>query len=268
MTEPVTLLVGDTRRTEFREATDALRAGSRLVTAIDVSAAEAMLAQGLVADLIVIAQAFPGQVSADQVDRLRRLAPVARVLALLGSWCEGEMRTGKPWPGAIRVYWHQWLPHCQRELRDLVEGRCGVWALPCTAGDEERFLSLAERPVERRQGLVAIHARQYEMQDWLRDACRRRGYATVWLHGRQPAYVDGMDALVFDFAGEIDGELEELCRLVKMLSGVPVLALVNFPRAEDVARLAAHGMTRCLSKPLLLDDLYMELDRLVAPQRA
>ncbi len=122
MNDIVALLVGDAQRTEFREAVDALRSSCSMTAAVDVTAAESMLAQGLVPDLIVIAQAFPGQVTTEQVERLRRAAPLARVLGLLGSWCEGEARTGRPWPGVIRVYWHQWTPRCRSELRALAQG--------------------------------------------------------------------------------------------------------------------------------------------------
>jgi hypothetical protein len=37
------------------------------------------------ADLIVVAQTVPGEFPAERVDSLRRLAPLARVVALLGS---------------------------------------------------------------------------------------------------------------------------------------------------------------------------------------
>ena len=79
--------------------------------------AEAILAAGrFVPDVIVVAQAFPGQFSLDEIDRIRGLAPLARLLGLLGSWCEGEVRTGLPWPAVIRIplsgsfyqYFHWW----------------------------------------------------------------------------------------------------------------------------------------------------------------
>ena len=70
-------------------------------------------------DVIVVAQAYPGQFSGEALDRLARLAPLARVVVLLGSWCEGEVRSGRPWPGAIRVYWHQWPARCAQELGRL-----------------------------------------------------------------------------------------------------------------------------------------------------
>jgi hypothetical protein len=258
----VALLVGPTERVEFHKAVEALRSSSRVVPATDVAAAEAILQDGLAPDLIVVAQAFPGQVTADGIDRLRRLAPLACVLGLLGSWCEGEMRSGRPWPAALRVYWHQWLPRCRRELGELAAGRCTTWTLPSTASDEERFLALAERRPEGRQGLIAIDARQFEMQAWLVDACRHRGYATVWLRPEQPVCVEGAKALIFDFGGEVDAEQERLCGLARLLRPAPVLALVNFPRIQDRERLLAAGVAAILSKPLLVDDLYGELDRL------
>ena len=102
------LVLGDMRRAEFRAAQRALDATGRVNAVSGAAAAEAALQRLEVRpELIVIAQSYPGEFTAAQVDRLRRHAPLARVVALLGSWCEGELRTGRPWPGAIRLYRHQ-----------------------------------------------------------------------------------------------------------------------------------------------------------------
>ena len=87
------LLLGDVRRTEFLEARAGLDRWGDVTEFSDVDSASAALAAGLLSpDVIVVAQAFPGQFSHRAIDRLRRLAPLARVVGLLGSWCEGEMR--------------------------------------------------------------------------------------------------------------------------------------------------------------------------------
>lgn len=257
------LLVGDAQRSEFREAVAALRAGAAVVVAPDLATAERLLAEGVTPDLLVLAQAFPGQFPIETVARLRRHVPLARVIGLLGSWCEGEVRTGRPWPGAVRVYWHQWLPRCPEELRALAEGRSSSWALPSTASDEERFLAAAERPPTVGQGQIGIVAQQFDVQDWLAAACRQAGYTAVWLREEQPPGDCGLAALVFDFGGEIDTDFGRLCRLVKQFGDVPVVALVNFPRIEDHERLRAAGVTAVLSKPVLLEDLQGELGRLI-----
>lgn len=61
-------------------------------------------------DLIVLAESRPGEYSATSIDELRACAPLARVWRLLGSWCEGEQRSGHPPAGCINTYWHQWEP--------------------------------------------------------------------------------------------------------------------------------------------------------------
>ncbi len=93
------LLLCPAERAEFADARAAIAAsgGVRELTDLD-SAAAALRAGEVGPDVIVVAQAFPGQFSHEAIDRLRRLAPLARVVGLMGSWCEGEMRTGSPWP--------------------------------------------------------------------------------------------------------------------------------------------------------------------------
>ena len=237
----------------------------RVVAAEDVDSAVGLLASGqFLPDVIVVAQAFPGQFAAEAVDRLRCLAPLARVVGLMGSWCEGEVRTGRPWPAAIRVYWHQWPAGCARDLGRLREGLASTWGLPATASEEERFLSMAEEPIRRTsQGaLIAIHTPWFEMQDWLSAACRRRGYSTVWLRGDRPSRVAGVKAAVFD-ATECRGEEAAfLERLVAAIRPAPVLALLDFPRVDDCDRALAAGATAVLAKPLLIDDLFWHLDRM------
>jgi CheY-like chemotaxis protein len=252
------LLLGDMDRAEFRRAREVLDALGHVRQANSADDAAAELADGQWApDLIVIAQAYPGQFSQAAVDTLRRRAPLARVVALLGSWCEGEMRTGRPWPGVIRLYGHQGLARCGRQLRQLVEGRLSAWDLPATATEEERFLAAASTPWPKRQGLVAIATRRADMEAWLAAACRGCGYATVWLRPQDVARVEGAAAAIFDATGE--GELDEVRRLAAALAPAPLVVLADFPRIEDVDQLLAAGAAAVLAKPLDVDDLVWAL---------
>jgi CheY-like chemotaxis protein len=263
MLRPTILLVGDTRRREFREADAALERAGDVARAADVEAALGVLEEGRVApDVIVVAQAQPGQFAPEAVDRLRRLAPLARVLGLLGSWCEGESRTGEPWPAAIRLYWHQWLPQCDRELGRLLDGRGSSWALPATATDDERLLAQSVDPAPRRQGLIALCVRRFEMHDWFATACRRQGYSTVWLRPGEPIRVDGVRSAVFDGTDCGPDEVVQIEHLSAELRPAAILALLDFPRIEDHDRALAAGAAAVLSKPLLLDDLFWQLDRM------
>ncbi len=258
------LLVGDTDRSEFREARAVLDESGPVLAAPDMETALGALAEGrTTADLIVLAQAYPEQFSHEQVDRLRRLAPLARVVGLLGSWCEGETRSGRPWPGSVRVYWHGWESHVRQEIARLRAGASSIWSLPVTASEEERLLQLAAEPPGRREGLIAVATPEFAMQDWLRSACRRRGYSSIWILPHRPAPVDGVTAAVFDGNDCGDDELASLARLADALSPAPILVLLDFPRAHQRDRARAAGARAVLAKPFLIADLFARIDRLV-----
>jgi hypothetical protein len=258
------LLVGSTDRSEFREARAVLDASGKVTTAADAESASALLETGQVtADVIVVAQAHPGQFSTEAVDRLRCLAPLARVVGLLGSWCEGETRSGQPWPAAVRLYWHQWAAQAGQEIARSRAGKCSTWSLPITASEEERLLLLAEEPVAKRQGLIALWTPDFEMQDWLKAACLGRGYSTVWVLAHRPVPAEGVTAAVFD-GNECRGqERASLEQLAAALGPVPIVALLDFPRVDGRDRALAAGAHAVLSKPLLIDDLFWQIDRVV-----
>ncbi|MBN1909439.1 MAG: hypothetical protein JW818_06860 [Pirellulales bacterium] len=271
------LLIGNLERREFAGVEGPLRGRAEVERVQGIDEACRAVEEGrVVPDVVVLAQAYPGEFSHGAVDRLRRAAPLARVVGLLGSWCEGEMRTGSPWPGVSRVYWHQWPAHCAQELDHLAAGQASLWSLPVTATDEERLLVSAYLPSPFGRGaggkggshtsrplnsLLAISAWTHEMYNWLADALRRRGHATVWLRPGEPIRVDGIAAAIWD-ATEMDAlQTARLRRLTGALAPAPIIALLDFPRIEDTDRALAAGATAVLSKPLVLEDLFWHLDR-------
>ena len=258
------LVIGGTDRSEFRGPVSELRSLGGVTIAKDVSSAVDLVSGGkIVPDVVVVAQAFPGQFSADAIDQLRRSAPLARVVGLLGSWCEGETRTGWPWPGAIRVYWHQWRPQCQQELTRIAAGRASTWALPITVGDEERLLAVSREPFPLKKGHIAVVTPLFDMQDWLQRICRRQGYSTSWSRPHQSIGIEQVAAAIFD-ADECSGkELDALKHLVDAIEPAPVLALMDFPRVESRDRALAAGARAVLSKPFLVDDLFWQLNQLI-----
>ena len=114
---PAVQLVGDWHHADFCDALELLHAGARVVTSV-----------GDGPELIVVAQSRPGSVDGRAVECLRKNAPLAAIVALVGSWCEGELRTGRPWPGVERVYWYDFPPWWQRQIALRAAELCPEWA--------------------------------------------------------------------------------------------------------------------------------------------
>lgn len=259
------MLIGDYERAEFRDARTQLVKCADVAEFAELESAVAAMEAGNPAALVVVAQAFPGQYSHQSIDRLRRAAPLARIIALLGSLCEGEQRSGAPWPATARVYWHQWPARCRRQLAALVRGETCSWLLPATAAEEERLLadaaSEATSPARYNGGAVAIRTRWFEMWDCLRAACRRRGLAAVWQREGDALRVDGITAALFD-ADELDQrEWEELRRFAAAARPAPTIALISFPRVDDRDRATSAGAAAAVSKPFVEAELFAELSR-------
>lgn len=270
------LFVGDRERGEFADVFAWLRDNARLAVAADCSAAAGHLSGGdFDPELIVVAQSWPGEFSPREIDRLRRAAPLARVSELLGSWCEGETRTGRPAGGTLRNYWHQWLPRMAPEFARAARGERSIWSLPPTATDDERLVAAgAEHRLTGNtagevagkdragRGLIAILLQNGMMARALCDACPTRGYACAWLPRGRGSYLSGVRALVWDAPSAVDSWAETLVSLGREWRNTPIVALASFPRIEDVARLRAAGAAAVVSKPMLLDDLFWQLEQL------
>jgi CheY-like chemotaxis protein len=266
------LWLGDARRPEFRPAERVLVELGALRQAADArQAIEAMAEGSSTPDVIVVAQAYPGQFPPAELDGLRRRAPLARVVLLLGSWCEGEMRSGRPSPGVIRIYWHQAPARSERQLRRILAGRDSIWDLPATATEEERLLAASTSEWPRTtplspcgrgvggEGVVVIVTRRAEMQGVLAAVCRECGYATVWLREPEAARVEGAAAAIFDASDAGPPELDEIRHLSAALAPAPIVVLMDFPRIDDLDRLLSAGVSAILAKPLHVDDLAWTL---------
>ena len=263
------LLVGNSQHGEFRDAVRWLGEHTRAVFVPDAQAAFEHLARPhRLPQLIVLAQARPGELPAQMIEQLHAAAPLARLVSLLGSLCEGEVRSGQPWPGVLRVYWHQWNARCDAELLPLMRGECSSWSLPRTAAPAEEALHVSRRAIPRRQGLVVIRAPREIEYEALADVCGLLGASTIWLPPQRTANVQRADLLVWDSDGCRAHELDRLRDLANQLKPARVLALLGFPRREDVVQARAAGADRILSKPHLLGDLLVCLSDLLPPAEA
>ena len=230
-------------------------------------------------DLVLILQRYPGEHRPGDLERLRCRLPLARFAVVLGSWCEGEGRSGQPLPGVLRFYWHQWLSAAEEQLRLFREGRNRAWNLPPTAADEDLVLAESEaaaaargRQAEGRDSktdapILLVISRDYAVFEWL------RGAAELWkMKPRWSRDGEGLRSLPAETAAVvIDVERDERPRPrrigLRQAGGsgratVPVVFLIGFPRLHERERLLRAGATAVLSKPCSLGDL----ERVIVPR--
>lgn len=243
------LLTGDYRQDEFAGPVAEMSEVAEVVAVDDLDAAADWLGAQTPVDLVVVAQARPGHFSHSQIEAIRRAAPLAPIVALLGSWCEGETRSGSPWPGVTRIYWHQWNGRFRPEIARLSRGEPGAWTQPLTATAEERLLcsGTAEHGTDHRR--VAVVSHNGEICDWLVAACQRRGMSAITLRRAPAGQIEGVSLLLWD-AGLPSPQAIEAFRLgLRQFPGSEAIVLADFPRDDDVRSFLAAGATAVRSKP-------------------
>jgi hypothetical protein len=287
------LLVGDWAHRDFCEAADWLAAQAEPTFTASVTAglaairhagaanplaettAEPSAAQGdcqsapprLVPDVIVVAQSRPGQIRPLDVERLHAASPLSRLVVLVGSWCEGELRSGRPCQGVIRVLWHQWQPRLMPFLQPGAAPIPGSWQLPRTASLDERLACTVGPRWPRHEGLVAIHADTHPTFMALSEACHAGGYATVWHVSEESVAASGVVAAVADGISCDTPGIRFLRQTIRCHRPAPVIALLDFVRRQDLELAKSEGVSAVVAKPFLVYDLLWHLDRSVASSR-
>lgn len=264
-TKPAVRLIGDASHPDFRDAIALLRDDAHLMATAD-----------LPPELVVIAQSRPGSINVSVVDDVRQSSPLAGIIALAGSWCEGELRTGKPWPGVERLYWYQFPAWWNRQLALRAAERCPDWARPGegqlrVADCGLRVVGRVERRIGKRRnaGVIGISTRCGNMADAIGDVLRCAGYATVWKSpGRSPS-IRGAVAGIWDGGQLSDSEATELSRFCSRhsMDAAPVIALLDFPRRDRVDLAHELGAAAVLGKPWRTEDLVATLATVVEQSR-
>ncbi len=266
------LLVGPCNSAEFRAASTEIARTVNLTTASDLPEAIRQTSGGrTTVDLIILAQSFPRQFAERDVEQLRCNVPTAPIVSLLGSWCEGEERTGIPLPGVLRVYWHRWSSWWATELLLLEDGHCPDWGLPVSCAEEDRRLqrpAIGSSPLLPKDSnrLMVVAATQWDMSDLLCEACREWGFEPVGVNPREQLPKMSATAVLWDCRDAAD--LTELRRLQQNFDQVPILALASFPRWQHCEQLQNAGLTAVLSKPVRLEELRVALEPLLRPANA
>jgi hypothetical protein len=220
-------------------------------------------------ELILLAQLRPGDDQQQQaIDRLYREAPLTRVIAVVGTWCEGELRTGKPLHGVIRSYWYDFLRWWRSALARWKRGEAPPWSQPLLdqrSGQAFHSPSIAGVANIGRidsAEVVAIDAVDHAAFDALNAALSPLGWQCQWQPRHRPELASARPTLGIWDGGQLEPEelesLREFCRRLKEFDA-PVIALLDFPRLEHSEMAKAVGAAAILGKPYIFAALIDEL---------
>lgn len=255
-------LLGDFTSAEFADVRQQLKADAEALAFATVASLLEHVSGEADIDLVLVAQSRPGQWDGPWIDQLRRQAPLVRTLAVLGSWCEGETRTGTPLPADCRVFWHAFAAWWARQRQALATGRAAAWSYPVGEWQGAVGPPAAPRPKARakRKGTAIVAAPTRESAESIALALRVGGWSSVWV--RPPDLlpdVYGAAVMVYD-GGQLDsGELPVIAELRERYGELPVVALADFPMID---RTVAAGLCNAavLGRPYLVEDLLWAME--------
>lgn len=195
--------------------------------------------------VVVFARTERSSVAPERLEHLKRLYPDAKFVCLLSSGCEGELRTGEPWSGCSRIYWHRWNQEAPDWLlvdRDNITGH--------SAGAREPAVFLA-----------IVAASYQHAEPWLEVASQNRWPATWITPGRTGLVRSVTHVLWDDSAAQPAGRetwRERLASFASIDRPAPQFRRplhgwsAGFPRVHDWHEARTAGVRWLFSKPVTL----------------
>jgi hypothetical protein len=259
------LYVGDRQYREFAEAVAVLDRSFEVAGVDDLAAACRYVGKEPV-DLVVAATRWPGEQSPADFEALREAAPFTPIVTLLGPWCEGEVRTGKPWPGAIRLYAHQFIPRLTAELsegfRDASEELFSSWSPPLTKTHEDRLLYDWPTGQSIQPLRIGVCAKSRSAAGSLIDVLKSASVTPVLICREAKVHQIEIDAIAWDCVGGLRDEVPHVSNWRAQAGIVPVILLLGFPRQEDQELANDLGTAAIISKPFLVQEFVCTLQRI------
>ena len=220
-------------------------------------------------DLVAIVQSRQGQYDQTTIDAIVDRVGIIPVVMILGSWCEGELRSDKPIEGVKRVFWHQWQGRFAKFIDELENDGVSPWHAPSTTTDADHIQTVTVKSLRTKPegnslaiGVSAWNAESYQV---LAEAMRSFGWQPRWIErSNRMDIAASMDAICIDAGSQPDKITERLQWLRKKSANVPMVLMMNFPRHQDVCELEKMGVTRVVSKPFELADLRAAVEASVA----
>lgn len=217
-------------------------------------------ASGEAPDVLIVPQHQPGELDEAAINSLRRHAPLASIVVLLGHLCEGEGRSGGALQGVTRVACHPFPARWVRHRVCWQRRRLSPWMWPATWTEEDAWVAgpVAEEVATEGELGVVMSPVISETHRWLRDLCRQRDWQVIDAAAARVGQGGRCVGLWHDDQFG-DAQLDELAAFVRQVQPAPVIAICGFPRPADNQRAEAAGAASLLAKPLATDDLVAEI---------
>ncbi len=254
-TKPQVLAVGPWAEPEFAAACFELSGASHWRTTESLHAARKQLRQRPSTDVLLLAQPRLGYYRQSELDRLQREFPLVRTVVVAGSWCEGELRTGRPLQGALRLYWYELSRWWQAALRKLNAGEAPSWSQPLEGSIAGRCVSTDDLPCAAGV-VVVVDTPDIAVLKTLESVLSAHGLSTVW-HRAGDVVPASLAGAIWD-GGQLGAdELRQLSQFCNAIGTkeVPIVVLLDFPRVEHLQQAREAGATMVFGKPFDVAEL-------------
>ena len=246
------VMVGDVEHIDFAGATAWLsELGCESYPSCE-SATKRLADQQRWIDAILLFQSRPGRFSPAQIEGLHRVTPLAQLISLEGTWCEGQFRSGRPLPGVTRVYWHQWAQRLSRWLVARNETR-PIWLRTSTLA--EVLDQYAVIPAAANPALMAVACADVTTFDGMADVLQQLGNSAVWLPPRGRVRLAGVNGLLWCDRVDSVSDRRRLEQTRQLCGPCPTVAVLDFPRLDEIERLQRLGVSQVVSRPFSHSDL-------------
>lgn len=262
------LLTGDYLHRDFYEL---IREDHNTITLTPFSDLVSNSIAGEDFSVVVIAQSRRNQFETSELEAVAAKFPHLPIVALSGSWCEGEMRSGNPFPGLIRIYWHQWQGRLKNFRWQLENRNVSTWHLPKTYSSADQVIdeSLGQAIEFPGNALIGISALTPDGHEMLQDACRCAGLKTVWIDATSE--IDArreLPQIVLINGNSMNTQLVDRIRKLKaQFPNAAQITFLNFPRQFDLDAARSEGVQHVISKPFHLRDLHLMMSECLSSSR-
>ncbi len=241
--------IGPWDRGEFAILRTVLGVSEEWLTASNCESASEFLSNDeILPEWILLAQPIPGNFEQDEIEQLRRVAPLAQIAIVAGTWCEGELRTGKPLAGVQRFYWYEFASWWKSQSTSTNSSPCldgPLSARSCVTNSQHSL-----------GGALAIHTPTLASFEALAGALASDDLKCVWMRA-DAELPQEITTAIWD-GNQLDPK--EFAQLKKFAAAVQelqasLIVLLDFPRKEHLDQLHALGCRTILGKPYIVNEL-------------